>query len=43
MAITKKSMVSKSTSKKPAKKSGQKVTKPTSAEKLATAMPHVVS
>lgn len=37
MAVTKKSAISKTAAKKPASKSSAKVTKPTSAEKLATA------
>lgn len=37
MAVTKKSVVSKNSSKKPTKKSNPKIEKPTSAEKLATA------
>lgn len=39
MAIEKKSMISNSTSKKPAKKSGQKITQPVVATKLSTARP----
>lgn len=39
MAISKKSMVSNSTSKKPAKKVSQKVAQPVAATKLATARP----